>query len=170
MNIVNDRLTVNEKEFFNKISLYTEDEIYFYGSIQRPDYIKGKSDIDVDIFTDNESSTVQKLCNLLDIKRSEFKNIVYKIDSEMVYGYKLKYDDVENKINVEMSIYNKKYKSAVLYDHNKCRDLPFYVTILLMIIKFLYYNVGIVPNSIYKRCKQFLMNKDDEFKFILMDI
>lgn len=169
MNIETSKLTNNEQIFFNKLSNYIDTEIYFYGSIQRPDYVKGKSDIDIDIFTDNESSTIQKLCNFLHIKKNDFKKIIYKINNKMVYGYKTKYKDEINKINVEISIYNDKYKTAVLYDHENCRYLPFYITISLFIIKFFYYTLGIMPNKVYKRIKQYLMNQNDEMKFILVD-
>ena len=40
-----------EKTFFNKMSNYIGEPIYFFGSIQRSYYVPGKSDIDVDIFT-----------------------------------------------------------------------------------------------------------------------
>jgi hypothetical protein len=169
MDVVKTRLTQNEEIFFESLSLYIDKEIYFYGSIQRPDYVKGKSDIDIDIFTDNESSTVEQLCNFLNVKKSEFRKIVYKINNVMIYGFKTKYTDETKKINVEISVYNDKYKNVVLYDHNNCRYLPFYITIALFIIKFLYYTLGIMPDKMYKRCKQFLMNPNDEMKFILMD-
>lgn len=169
MDVVKTRLTQNEEIFFESLSLYIDKEIYFYGSIQRPDYVKGKSDIDIDIFTDNESSTVEKLCSFLGIKKSEFRKIVYKINNVMIYGFKTKYTDETKKINVEISVYNDKYKNVVLYDHNNCRYLPFYITIALFIIKFFYYTLGIMPDKLYKRCKQFLMNPNDEMKFILMD-
>lgn len=169
MDVVKNRLTQNEEIFFESLSLYIDKEIYFYGSIQRPDYVKGKSDIDIDIFTDNESSTVEQLCNFLNVKKSEFRKIVYKINNVMIYGFKTKYTDETKKINVEISVYNDKYKNVVLYDHNNCRYLPFYITIALFIIKFFYYTLGIMPDKLYKRCKQFLMNPNDEMKFILMD-
>lgn len=169
MDVVNNRLTENEKIFFDNLSLYIDEKIYFYGSVQRPDYVKGKSDIDIDIFTDNESSTIQKLCTFLNLKRSDFRKAVYKINNVMVYGHKTKYKDEINKINVEISLYNDKYKTLVLYDHNNCRYLPLYVTIALFIIKFLYYTLGILPDAAYRRCKQFLMNPGDELKFILLD-
>jgi len=168
MDIVNNRLTENERIFFDNLSNYIDKEIYFYGSIQRPDYIKGKSDIDIDIFTENESSTIQKLCNFLNIKKSDFRKVFYKINNSMVYGYKGKYKDEINKIDVEISIYNDKYKTQVLYEHDNCRNLPFYITISLFIIKFIYYTLGIMPNKVYKRLKQLLMNKNGEVKFILL--
>ena len=169
MDTINNRLTNNEKIFFENLSNYIDKEIHFYGSIQRPDYVKGKSDIDIDIFTDNESSTIQKLCNFLNIKKSDFRKVFYKINNSMVYGYKSKYNDEINKIDVEISVYNDKYKTLVLYDHNNCRYLPSYTTILLFFIKFLYYTLGIMPNNVYRRLKQLLMNKNGEVKFIIVD-
>jgi hypothetical protein len=170
MDVINDRLTKNEKIFFENLSLYIDNDIYFYGSIQRSDYIKGKSDIDIDIFTVNESSTILKLCNFLNIKKTEFRKSVYKIDKQMVYGYKAKYCDEIKKINVEISVYNDKYKDVVLNDHENGRCLPIYITVILMILKILYYNLGIIPDKLFKRCKRFLMNPGDELKFILVDL
>lgn len=169
MDDVYNKLTENQKTFFDNLSRYIDKEIYFYGSIQRPDYIKGKSDVDVDIFTDNESSTIYKLANFLDLKKSEFKKAIYKINNQMVYGHKVKYEDITKGINVEIAIYNDKYKNLVLFDHNNCRYLPFYVTISLIILKFLFYTLGILPRKIYSRCKRFLMNTGDELKFILVE-
>jgi hypothetical protein len=166
---IKNNLTQNEKDFFNNLSFYIDDEIYFYGSVQRPDYVKGKSDIDVDIFTDNESSTIQKLCTFLEMERSEFKKSVYRIKNQMVYGYKIKYKNVNNSIDVELSIYNNKYKDTVLYDHNSCRYLPIYTTIILIILKFLFYTLGLISEKMYRRCKQFLMNPNDKVKFMLVD-
>lgn len=169
METIKHKLTQNEEYFFENISKYIDKEIYFYGSIQRTDYIKGKSDIDIDIFTENENSTIYKLCNYLHIKRSEFRKIIYKTNNTLIYGYKTKYKDPDNKIDVEISVYNEKYKSLVLYDHNNGCFLPIYITIALIIVKFLYYNLGIISENSYKVCKQFLMNPNNELRFILVD-
>lgn len=166
MEAIKNKLTSDEIIFFENMSMYIDKEIVFYGSIQRPDYIKGKSDIDIDIFTDNESSTIQQLCSFLDIQKYDFKKSVYKINDTMVYGSKVEYSDNSKNINVEISVYNEKYKNLVLYDHNNCRYLPFYITVVLYIIKFLYYNLGVMSNKMYKRCKRFLMNPNDEVKFV----
>jgi len=169
MDVVKNKLTQNESLFFENLSLYIDKEVYFYGSIQRPDYIKGKSDIDVDIFTDNESSTIQKLCTFLDVKRSVFNKIVYKINNTMINGFKTKYKDESKKINVEISVYNDKYKNIVLYDHNNYSSLPFYVIIAIMILKFFHYTLGIMPDTIYRKLKQLLINPSNETRFISVD-
>lgn len=165
-------LTEKQRYFFDQLQSYIELPIYYYGSINRPDYIPGKSDIDIDIFSPNEESTIQKICSKLGLQRSQFRKVVYKINSTVVYGFKGKYvdsDDSNDPFQVEIAVYNDKYKNVVLADHNSGIVYPFYITILLMFLKFLFYNLEILPKSVYKRCKQFLMNPGDEMKFIEME-
>lgn len=165
---INKRLTENQKDFFNKLSLYIDKPIYFYGSITRDDYIPGKSDIDVDIFTENESSTIHLLCNFLKIKKQDLRKSLYKINNNMVYGYKVKYNDEINNIDTEISVFNDKYKSSVVQDQAYGSDLPFYITFIIYIVKFLYYNLNIIPEKIYKNIKRLLMN-GGETNFILVE-
>lgn len=169
MDISDSRLSRKQKDILNKISMSIDKPVYIYGSIHRSDYIPGKSDIDIDIFTDNESSTISILSNILNLKKKDFKKSIYKIGSFMVYGYKTKYSDQTNEINLEISIYNEKYKNIVLYDHDNGRLLPFYITFILYIIKLLFYEFKLISKQFYKRCKRFLMNPGDELKFIEVD-
>ncbi len=169
MDLINKRLTQNQKIFFDNFSQYINQPLYFYGSIKRSDFIPGKSDIDVDIFTDNESSTILLVCNFLNIERNNVKKFVYKINSNMVYGYKTKYNDKINNINVEVSIYNTRYKSIILQDRNYGECLPFHIIFALYIIKIMFYNFNLISKKMYKRCKRFLMNPGDELKFIEVD-
>lgn len=169
MDRINKRLTPNQKIFFDKFSQYINQPLYYYGSIKRADFIPGKSDIDIDIFTDNEQSTILLICNYLNYKRSEIKKFVYKINSVVVHGYKTKYRDINNGINVEFSIYNSKYKTIVLNDRNYGECLPFHIIFALYIVKFMFYNLNIISKQSYKRCKRFLMNPGDELKFIEVD-
>ena len=94
---------------------------------------------------------------------------IYKIDSFMAFGYKTKYLDEVNGINFEISIYNEKYKNIILYEHNNSRFFPFYITFILYIIKILFYDLKLISKQNYKRCKRFLMNPDDELRFIVVD-
>jgi hypothetical protein len=166
---LNKKLTENQKDFFNKLSVYMDTPIYFYGSINRSDYLPGKSDIDIDIFTDNESSTIHMLCNYLNLNKKVFRKSFYKIDSKIVYGYKGKYEDETNNIKIEISVFDNKYKSMVLQDQQRNSVLPLYITVILLIAKYLYYNLGIISKDMYRGIKQQLMNKGGEFKFILLD-
>jgi hypothetical protein len=169
MEKINKRLTERQKHFFNDLSIHINEAIYFYGSIYRTDYIPGKSDIDIDIFTDNESSTIEKLCNFLHIKKSEFRKSLYKLHSTVVRGYKTKYKDDHNGIEVEISIYNNNYKNLVLEEHSKAKNMPLHISIILLIVKFCYYNLGIISTDTYKILKLNLVNPGSEYKFILVD-
>jgi hypothetical protein len=158
------------KIFYNKLSNYLDTKIYFYGSIQRPDYSPKYSDIDADIFTDNEMSTISQIANFLEIKKNDFKKFIYNLHktNKVVYGYKIKYKDPENNFSTEISVYNEKDKDGVLIEHGSKLNIPFYITFFLIILKFFYYNLGLLPKKIYKDIKNWLMNyliegKDSEF-------
>ena len=166
---INKRLTENQKDFFNRLSINVDDiYIHFYGSIKRLDYIENKSDIDIDIFTNNENSTIIKLSNFLNINKSDFKKIVYVINNRIIVGYKTKYIDEKKNINVEMSIYNEKYKEIVIKKHDEGINLPFYKLILLYIIKVCYYNLKIVSSENYSILKNIINHNTNERNFILL--
>jgi hypothetical protein len=167
-NIVNRRLTPEQKQFLDSLSKYIEQPLYFYGSVKRPDFIPGKSDIDIDIFTDNENSTINLLCNFLNVKKNEFTKFLLKIDGTLVYGYKVRYEDNVVNINAEFSVYNIKHKTKVLKERNNTECLPFHSIVLLYIIKVLFYKLQVISSDTFKRCKRFIMN-NDELKFILID-
>ena len=168
MNITDKRLTQNQKDMLNKISVYIDKPIYIYGSINRLDYIPNKSDIDLDIFTENESSTINILSTILNLNKTNFSKVVLKINSSLIYGYKTKYLDEANGINFEISIYNEKYKSVILYDHSNL-NLPFYITFVLYILKILFYNLNLISKQNYSSYKNFLMHPNDQHRFILLN-
>ena len=144
------------KHFFFKLGNYLDTKIYYYGSIQRSDYFPESSDIDVDIFTDNESSIISKLKNFLGVKSYKFKKFVYKLhkSNKIVYGVKVKYQDIEHNFSTEISIYPDKNKEDVLEEHNSKTDLPFYILYMLIVLKFFYYNLGFLSKDLYKFFKK----------------
>ena len=160
METTKNKMTPYANNFFNKLSNYLDTKIYFYGSIQRDDYFPQSSDIDADIFTDNENSTITKLQNFLGVNRYEIKKFVYKLQktNKIVYGKKINYIDKNNNFTTDISIYNEKNKEDVLLEHNSKTILPFYISYLLIILKSLYYNFGILPKEIYIFMKKILMN------------
>ena len=174
METTRNKLTNQEKDFFFKLSNYLDTKLYFFGSIQRGDYFPSSSDIDVDIFTDNENSTIIKMMNYLNVERKNFKRFVWKINktNHLAYGHKLMYKNKEQQFSVEFSIYNEKYKHAILYEHNDKKDLPLYATILLIIIKYLYYTLHILPSKWYINCKGIILSKlifKKEDHFVVID-
>jgi|LauGreDrversion4_2_1035121.scaffolds.fasta_scaffold70431_2 hypothetical protein len=160
METTKNEMPLHAKQFFNKLSNYLDTKIYFYGSIQRDDYFPESSDIDADIFTDNESSTISKLQNYLGVKKYDFRKFVYRLNKtkKIVYGRKVKYEDPDNNFFTEISIYNEKDKEYVLIEHQAKMILPIYISYLLIFLKFFYYNLGIVSNDTYTYFKRIIMN------------
>ena len=173
METTKHELSPYETIFLNKLSNYLNTKIYFFGSIQRYDYLPGISDIDVDIFTDNVSRTISQIQNYLNIDKKITIKFIYKIDKnnseyKIVNGHKIQYEDPKNSLSVEFSIYDEKFKDLILPEHNRKSSLPFFVTFFLVIIKYLFYVLAIIPDNIYTYLKNFLMNtcidgKDAEF-------
>jgi predicted nucleotidyltransferase len=168
-----------EKAFFNKMTNYIGEPLYFFGSIQRSDYFPGLSDIDIDIFTFDEKTTLIKLEKFLDMEPSDFKKFVYKIDkknnkgNEIVVGYKTKYIDTGNSLTVEISVFNEKYKETILTEHRSKFNLPFYITWFLMFLKVLHYNLSILPIYYYSLIKKTITNKfydGNKSEFVVVEL
>ena len=158
METTKNKLTPYQSIFFNKLRNYLDTKLYFYGSIQRNDYFPGLSDIDVDIFTSNENSIISKLSSFLNVKRYQFKKIIWKINEKLVNGYKIMYVDPNGELTTEFSIYNEKYKNDVLNEHLSKKDLPIHVTALLVILKFLYYKLHVISHDYYAATKNFILS------------
>jgi len=160
METTKNKLSPYAEGFFKRLSNYLDTKLYFFGSIQRNDFIVNGSDIDVDIFTDNEASTISKLQNFLNLKKENFKKIVLYtyLTKKVVYGHKITYDEPLHNLSVEICIFNENVKEYVLKDHKYKTNLPFYVSFFLIIIKTLYYKFGILPKKIYMKLKRFFMD------------
>ena len=71
---VKNKLNKTQYNYFLQLKEQINLPLYFFGSITRGDYIKDKSDLDVEIFTDNFDSILLQIENLLDYKK---KKILY---------------------------------------------------------------------------------------------
>ena len=170
METTKNKLPPYAEQFYYKLGSYLPTKIYYYGSIQRNDYFPKSSDIDVDIFTDNPDSTISKLQNFLGVEKYKFKKFIYKLhkSDKIVSGRKVQFEDDANNFRTEISIYSEKDKEEVLKEHNAKTILPFYISIMLIILKFFYYNVCILSKDAYKYLKRLIMDylvegKDSEF-------
>ena len=156
--ILPKKLMENQTKFFNQLNNYLDSNVYFYGSILRPDYFPGKSDIDVDIFTDNEKSTIFKLQHFLNVNKKHFKKIVWRIKNKIIYGYKIFYINNDINIKVEISIYNTKFKEDVINEHSSKAVLPFYILFILSILKFIHYYFFIMDRKTYAYLKKITLS------------
>ena len=156
--------------FFEKLKNYLDMKIYFFGSVQRNDYFPKSSDIDVALFTDNINSTITKLQTFLNVDKNSFKSFVWRLnyDNSLVKGYKILYKEPENKLLVEFSIYDEKYKDTILAEHNNKIVLPIYAIYALVILKFFFYTLNIIPKEWFVYFKnliltKFVFLKEDDF-------
>lgn len=157
MNKIRNDFPPDLKKFFYDLQNYLDEDIYFYGSVNRSDYVPNKSDIDVAIFTDNEYSLMTKLQHFLHVQRDAFDKIVWKLDGQMVYGYKIKCEKyIDSKC--EIAIYNNDFKNMLLDEMKKYDTIPFYIAILLSIIKTLYYTFPILNLKTYVAYKRYIFN------------
>lgn len=171
MNIVRDDLPKHVKEFFKKLTNYVDTSLYFYGSVNRDDYIHDNSDIDIAIFTDNEFSTIVKLQHFLHVTQDKFDKVVWKLEGKMIYGYKIKCETCIG-IKCEIAIYNNDFKQILLKEFNQYNTIPSHIAILLFILKTLYYTFPIISKKMYSSCKRYLFNevmlqKKDTIFFLL---
>jgi predicted nucleotidyltransferase len=175
METTKNRLPPNAKVFFDKLGNYLNTKIYYFGSIQRYDYQPKSSDIDIDIFTDNEQQTINYLMNFLGLNKYEFKKFVYRLHktNKLVYGHKVKYKEPHNNFSVEISIYNENDKFEVLLEHNSKIDIPFYISVLLIMLKQIFYNFNLISKTNYKYIKKLIINnlvEGRDTEFVMTDI
>lgn len=171
MNIIRDDFPKDIKDFFKRLENYLDTDLYFYGSVNRSDYVHGKSDIDIAIFTDNEYSVMNKLQHFLHVKRNAFDKVIWKLYGNMVYGYKIicdKYIDIK----CEIAIYNNNFKEIILNEIKLYNSVPIYMSILLFILKSFYYTFPIISKKKYSDYKRYLFNylynkKEDTIFFLL---
>jgi len=157
-NELKDILPKDTKVFFQKIQDYLDTNLYFYGSVTRSDYVPGKSDIDVAIFTDNEISTISKLQHVLHVKRDAFEKIVWKLNGKIIYGYKIKCEKYTD-INSEISIYNNDFKEVLLDEFTRpLRNKSWLFFILLYFLKLFYYYIPLLPKQTYIYLKRVVLN------------
>ena len=159
METTQNKINLDTQSFFKDLSAFIDLPIYFYGSVQRTDYFPGQSDIDVDIFTENPSSTLAKLQSFLNTPTKKYKTFIWKLKNKyIVRGKKLQYHDPHLSISVEFSIYNEKYKSNVLREHREKTKLAFYQLWALWILKFIHYKLHLLPKSWFFNTKRLVLN------------
>jgi predicted nucleotidyltransferase len=157
------------KTFFYNLSEYISLNLHFYGSIKRSDYIHGKSDIDIAIFTDNEYSTMSKLIHFLSVKKECFKKIVWKLQKTMIYGYKIKCNELN--MNCEISIYNNKFKNILIKEFERTSRIPFFILWMLYILKFCFYKMKLMSSRTYNDLKRIIFNQildKNDTKFLVI--
>jgi predicted nucleotidyltransferase len=159
-NNINNNLSEKAKTFFYELQDYLDDhaELYYYGSVQRFDYFPGQSDIDIGILTDNEYSVMNKMQHFLKVGKKDFIKVAWKLNGRYIYGYKLKYENPELNIIVEFAIFNNKFKNILIEEHYRTIDIPFFTAFLVLVLKFFYYIIPLLPTKVFAYLKRKLFN------------
>jgi predicted nucleotidyltransferase len=159
MNQLRHDLPNNIKLFFTQLSIHLDNDLYFYGSVLRDDYIHGESDIDVAILTDNVYSTMKKLQYILNIDNNKlFYKIAWKIDNNYVYGYKLQYKNKQQNICTEFAIFDNKFKHIIIPEYIKTLYVPYYGIFMLYILKIIYYRLKLISKKSFQTIKRHIFN------------
>ena len=159
MEAIKERLSEYKYDFFTNLQNYLGSELIFYGSIKRYDYFKESSDIDITVITDNTKSILSKLQNYLKVQKGKIQKVIQKFkypDSNIVNGYKITYKDIENDIIFDIMIYDEKYRIPVMNNINKINNLPTYMVVLMCILKYLYYTLGLLTKGMFLDIKNFI--------------
>jgi hypothetical protein len=99
----------------------------------------------------------------------------------MIHGHKFTYKNEKQNTFLDINIYNKKDEEYVKKDCQPKIDVPVYITAMLVILKTLYYQVGILPKDIYVYLKQIIMdildygiyfwkNPSNAWRFVIFEI
>ena len=155
MDDIKHRLTDYKYNFLSKMKEYLETDFIFYGSIKRLDYLENNSDIDIAILTDNPTSMLAKIKNYLNIKNGKIKKIyqTFNNNSSLINGYKFTYTDEENNWGFDVVIYDEIYRDIIIKDIYCINNLSVFITIILYILKFLYYKLHLISKTTFLEAK-----------------
>ena len=136
METINYKLSKPKIEFLQNMQEYLDTKLYFYGSIQRYDYIDNVSDIDICIFTDNVDNSILNIQQYLSVDKKYIKKFYVKTQNkEIKNGYKIFYKN--SFIKIEISIYETKYKESILEELNQGIYIPYFYSIIILILKYI---------------------------------
>ena len=153
------RMPVKTKIFFKKLENYLDNEINYFGSIRRWDYLPNSSDIDAVIFVNDEKSIINKIQNYLNLPNYSFNKIYNFIPlcNKVVTGYKYVIKDKPNNFKADLLIYNKKYEDCVTKDATQISNMPFLFSIIFYLLKKLF-NYNLLPKEMFLYIKRLLFS------------
>ena len=158
MEYTKNKIPYEVENVINKFKKYIDTKIYYYGSIQRRDYFISKSDIDILIFTDNTDAMINKVSHFFHINKKKVRKVVWNYKNKVIEGYKVLYHSNNPKFRLEITITDEKYKKYVLDYQRIPINMSYCMSILLIILKFLYYNLQMIPTSYYRYCKTIIFD------------
>jgi hypothetical protein len=158
--IPKNKLSHSTQKTIHGLKTYLDRSIYYYGSVLRPDYVDGESDVDILVFSDNIDSTLSQICQYLRVDRDDVKKTIWHLNqAHLIHGYKLQYSDANKHVNIEISVFNERNQKEIIDDHLSVLSLPAYILYLLYIVKFLHYRLHLISKPMYNILKRFIMGE-----------
>jgi len=160
MDEIKDRLGDYKYNFFTNLQNYIDSELLFFGSIKRFDFFPNASDIDIIIITDNVNEMINRVHHYLQLKKTDVKKVYQRFskNSGVVTGYKIKYNDPSNDCAFDLLIYDEKYREAVTQNIDDINNMALYMVAILYIMKYAYYRLKLMTNSMYLYLKNGLFH------------
>lgn len=164
MQTTRNPFTEEQRQFLTTLGGFVGSPFYYFGSIQRYDYIAGTSDIDVDVFSYEPEKIAKRLYRLLSGPYVTIKRVLYKFDGNEVAGFKVKYKrppiepGLKEHLKVEFSIYGEDVKQLVLEKHRKQIYISPYLSALLLFVKLVF-----KKSWVYYAIKKQLLSRDDTY-------
>ena len=140
-----------------------------YGSVTRKDYYHGKSDYDIVFVVDDIDNACDLFEDYLECANKTRTNSMYKIHYKDFVHYSLNEDVVQVPgFKYKLSIDNYKNdliivnKNDFKIDYNQslilAKQIGFIPLFILGIIKFIYYQLNLIPNALYIFLKNFILD------------
>uniref|UniRef100_A0A6C0LJA2 Polymerase nucleotidyl transferase domain-containing protein n=1 Tax=viral metagenome TaxID=1070528 RepID=A0A6C0LJA2_9ZZZZ len=165
MTIVQNNINEETQLFLDKLSNAINAKLYLFGSVLTSDYYPNKSDIDIDIFSDNIATTKYNLYAFLNShddnskKDIVFKKFVFVTNKDkIINGIKTSYKNKENHIFLELNIFDTTMQEYVLNERRYKQNFPVYITFLYSIIKFCHYELNLISVDNYRYLKELCLN------------
>lgn len=154
MEVPKNKLPEKIQIIIDNLKNYVNEPIYFFGSVNRLDFIPYNSDIDAAIFTNNIKNITLQIENFFNGENIETKDTIVKMKNKIIRGNKIKYKN--EGIKIELVIYDIRHKNILMEHYIKqSSNVPILICLILLIIKYLrmFY---ILPKFLYYKIKNFL--------------
>jgi hypothetical protein len=157
MEIEKIKHNLKKKEYNYFLHLQNEIELplFFIGSITRSDFFPDNSDVDIEVFSNNITSTKLKVENIFNNGKIEKdKYIVFKINGIPFSGCKYHVSNERDNIRFDFTIYKKECQNIILYYRDMEINIPFLFTTILVILKYLRYYLNLINSFQYSYIKK----------------
>ena len=132
---VANKLTPEQLIFFLKLNNILSGRLKFFGSIARKDYRIGKSDVDVQFFSENSQSDLLILSHFLQENSVDFISRFVKFKPSPLYtisGFKY---TIKNPFKCDILVFDVNNEDTLTTQHKRAVVIPFIYLLLLRIIK-----------------------------------